>query len=202
MPHPSKKFRPALLPVPHPLGHHQLSAKSTKWLTPSSVNEKLILVYEHQQIENLINDYMYILDSVMVDPTNAKIWESLFTKDCEATYPFGTHYGRDGMAQWCLNAETRFARMMHMSANSVIRFPDGDGNQARGELLRSAHGRSNLYSVCGLDEKDLAQTFHEGGWYYWSFRKEDDGQWKICYLFLDVNWTMGDSLGLNEGDHH
>jgi len=43
----------------------------------------------------------------------------------------------------------------------------------------------------------MGQIFSEGGYYYWSFRKERDG-WKISYLFLDVNWVSGDSKGLNE----
>lgn len=202
MPHPSSRFRPALLPVNHPLAHHTLAKPTVKWLQPGSVNEKLITVWEQQQITNLVSDYMYILDAIMVDPTNARVWEKLFTDDCEVTYPFGTHYGKAGMAQFCLNAETRFARMMHLSTNIVIRFPEGEGNQARGELLRVAHGRSNLYTACGLDEKDLNQNFQEGGWYYWSFRKEDDGQWKISHLFLDVNWTVGKNQGLTAGHHN
>lgn len=43
----------------------------------------------------------------------------------------------------------------------------------------------------------MGQIFSEGGYYYWSFRKVGD-EWKITYLFLDVNWVSGDSKGLNE----
>ena len=88
--------------------------------------------------------------------------------------------------------------MCHMSSNFVIKF----------ESESVAHARSTLHAVCGSDERDLGVGFHEGGYYYWSFRRESsqrqggaeggDGEWKISYLFLDVNWTLGDSLGLNE----
>jgi hypothetical protein len=56
-------------------------------------------------------------------------------------------------------------------------------------------------ATCGLHETDLGQAFFEGGYYYWSFHKVN-GEWKISYLFLDVNWTCGESLGLNDQDHH
>jgi hypothetical protein len=73
-----------------------------------------------------------------------------------------------------------------------------------------AHARTTLHAICGTDKHDLGRTFQEGGYYYWSFRKvgpcigadgergSDAAKWKISYLFLDVNWTSGDSLGLNE----
>lgn len=68
-----------------------------------------------------------------------------------------------------------------------------------------AYGRSALLAICGLDPKDIGKNFEEGGYYYWTFRKEvsPDGhsEWKIAYLNLDVTWIRGDSLGLNEPLH-
>lgn len=65
-----------------------------------------------------------------------------------------------------------------------------------------AHARTNLFAVCGLDSVDIGKNFAEGGYYYWSFRKEQvasgNMEWKISYLFLDVTWSQGDSLGLNQ----
>jgi hypothetical protein len=65
-----------------------------------------------------------------------------------------------------------------------------------------AHARSSLFAVCGLDPSDIRDNFAEGGYYYWSFRKEADEagveSWKISYLFLDVLWEQGESKGLNE----
>lgn len=54
-------------------------------------------------------------------------------------------------------------------------------------------------ATCGLHERELEHCFSEGGYYYWSFRLVQ-GEWKISYLFLDVNWTRGDSV--NSDDYH
>lgn len=68
-----------------------------------------------------------------------------------------------------------------------------------------AHGRSALFAVCGIDASDIGKNFAEGGYYYWTFRKEtnlnEKKEWKISYLYLDVTWSQGDSLGLNEPLH-
>ena len=77
--------------------------------------------------------------------------------------------------------------MLHMSSNFVIKF----------ESENVAHARTTLHATCGSHESDLGECFHEGGYYYWSFRRVD-GEWKIRYLYLDCVWTLGDSLGLNE----
>lgn len=76
-----------------------------------------------------------------------------------------------------------------MSSNITIKF----------ESEKVAHGRSTLHATHGISEKDLTPNFYVGGYYYYSFRKRKHGEpWKITFLFLDVNWTEGDSLGLNE----
>ena len=77
--------------------------------------------------------------------------------------------------------------LQHMSSNFVIQF----------ESNTVAHGRSTVMATCGSHATDLSEVFSEGGYYYWSFRKVG-GEWKITYLYLDVNWTKGDSLGLND----
>ena len=78
-----------------------------------------------------------------------------------------------------------------MSSNFTIKF----------ESETIAYGRSTLMATCGLHDSDIGQNFFEGGYYYWSFQKEND-DWKISYLYLDAAWTAGDSLGLNDEDHH
>lgn len=79
----------------------------------------------------------------------------------------------------------------HMIANLSIDFS---------EDYTIAYARSNLFVANGLEEnRDLGQVFSEGGYYYWTFRKDPQSeQWRIKDLFLDVNWTSGDSRGLNE----
>ena len=62
-----------------------------------------------------------------------------------------------------------------------------------------AHGRSTILVANGLSEHDLSPVFLEGGYYYWTFRKDlTTEHWRISHLLLDINWTEGDSLGLNE----
>jgi hypothetical protein len=91
----------------------------------------------------------------------------------------------------------------HTSSNVTITFDPHNAD--------IAYARTSLHVTCGLDEHNLGKTFQEGGVYYWSFRKVDSGgsqggahgvatgeRWKISCWFLDINWTSGDSLGLNE----
>ncbi|OAL26154.1 hypothetical protein AYO20_10207 [Fonsecaea nubica] len=210
--------RAALLAVDHPLcysysepavhtngsnnGIKNHAAKNMSSLaSPQTIEDRVRYLYEHQQITNLLNEYAYVLDACMVDHDAAHKWADLFTDDCDVTYPFGSHKGKDGLAQWAMNAETRFHRMLHSSSNLTISFTSDN----------TAHARSALHAVCGTDSDDIGKVFQEGGYYYWSFRRAEHGQehgqeqeeqglaeWKISYLFLDVNWTSGDSLGLNE----
>ena len=99
--------RPALLAVDHPMNHTQ----TFKEAKPKSFEEKVNYLYERRQVEDLLNTYGYILDSCMVKNEAADVWADLFTEDCELTYPFGTHKTKEGLAKWCLQAETRFKRM-------------------------------------------------------------------------------------------
>ncbi|EXJ74458.1 uncharacterized protein A1O5_02754 [Cladophialophora psammophila CBS 110553] len=205
--------RPAILAVNHPLSYsyseptppsnglqNGVKSRSSKTVSslaiPETIEDRVRYLCEHQQITNLLNEYGYVLDACMVDHGAAQKWAALFTSDCVVTYPFGSHRGRDGLAQWAMNAETRFYRMLHASSNFTITFQSDT----------VAHARSALHAICGTDPDDIGRVFQEGGYYYWSFRKEGQGQgqgqgqgkWLISYLFLDVNWTRGDSLGLNE----
>lgn len=109
--------RPALLPVEHPLSYSYTKPSGTEpteclLASPKSLEDKVQYLFEHQQITNLLNDYAYILDVCMVDSSAAHRWVALFTDDCSVTYPFGTHSGIAGLADWCLNAELRFHRML------------------------------------------------------------------------------------------
>jgi hypothetical protein len=121
--------RPALLPLKHPLSYSSASpsrtdnggrygdSKSTSSLAePQTFEDKVRYLYEHQQITNLLNEYAYILDVCMVDHAAIEKWAALFTDDCDVTYPFGNHKGKDGLARWAMNAETRFFRMLVSSA--------------------------------------------------------------------------------------
>ena len=103
----STEPRLALLAVRHPLNHTQ----TFKEVKPNSVEQRITYLYERRQVEDLLNTYGYVLDTCMVKHEAAEDWVDLFTDDCQLTYPFGTHNTKKGLAEWCLQAETRFERM-------------------------------------------------------------------------------------------
>ncbi|KJZ79731.1 hypothetical protein HIM_01200 [Hirsutella minnesotensis 3608] len=203
--------RPALIPFNHPLcfpnslERHSVNGNgvgvskraNTCLVDPKTVYDKIVFMYEHQRIIDLLNEYCYILDSTSVDDAVFETWASLFTDDGEATYPFGTHKGREGLAQWAKTAETRFLRMQHLQSNFSVTF----------ESDNIAHARSSCICTHGSHETDLSQRFTVGGYYYLTFRRvpTDDGdEWKISRLILDTNWESGQSFGLfdkREGRH-
>jgi hypothetical protein len=76
--------------------------------TPETMVQYL---YERQRIVDVLNEYTYTLDSTMNDISVAETWASLFTEDCVATYPFGTHHSREGLAKFGMETEARFKRM-------------------------------------------------------------------------------------------
>jgi SnoaL-like domain len=104
---PAPEQRLALLAVDHPLNYTKIFTEAK----PQTVEEKVGYLYERRQVEDLLNTYGYVLDTCMVRPEAADAWVDLFTDDCELTYPFGTHRTKNGLAEWCLAAETRFKRM-------------------------------------------------------------------------------------------
>jgi hypothetical protein len=113
--------RPALIAVDHPLCHSSRRPLEIDWtgLKPKNARHQkanqsglLQRLLEHQDIVNLLNEYAYVLDTVMVDHTAATSWANLMTEDATVIFPFGVFKGRDSMAQMCLDAETRFQRMI------------------------------------------------------------------------------------------
>jgi hypothetical protein len=78
--------------------------------------------------------------------------------------------------------------MQHLSSNFTVHF----------ESPTFAHARSLLTAAHSTHSTDFGQNFFEGGYYYWSLRKQEDGEWKISFLTLDAVWWHGESLGLNE----
>lgn len=122
----SRPSRPALLPLDHPLcystsKHRQQipedSSEISKTCQNNGAEDKdlgslLQRVLDRQDIVNLLNEYAYVLDTVMVNPEATKDWAELFTLDCSVTYPFGHFAGRASLPDMCLEAETRFERMI------------------------------------------------------------------------------------------
>lgn len=62
-----------------------------------------------------------------------------------------------------------------------------------------AHARSTIFVANGLNEQTLDPSYLQGGYYYWTLRKDAQStQWRISEMFLDIVWAEGDSRGLNE----
>jgi hypothetical protein len=100
--------RPALMPSDHPLANGNIPPTNIL----KSLEDRVAYLYEHQRITDLLNEYAYQLDYMMVDSRNvSEHWQGLFTEDCEVTYPFGTYRGRKGLGEWAFAAESRFERM-------------------------------------------------------------------------------------------
>ncbi|KAL6890005.1 hypothetical protein GGI43DRAFT_416181 [Trichoderma evansii] len=200
--------RPALLPIDHPLCYPALlkynsnhnrdelegthatddsQSRTALMQQPSTLEDKITYLYEKDQVIDVLHNYAYTLDSCRVDSSLSSVWAVLFTPNCEVTYPFGTCTGREGLAKFAMKAELRFYRMMHLSSNFKVHFSSP----------ALAFARSTLFAAHATHKLDLGQNFFEGGYYYWTLEKHEDG-WKISRLFLDAVWWLGDSLGLNE----
>jgi hypothetical protein len=91
---------------------HHNGVKSSSLSAPKSDQEKLLYMFERQKIVDLLCAYAYTLDCTMMDLKVAHDWANLFTDDCVLTYPFGTHSGKAGLADFGMAAESRFTRML------------------------------------------------------------------------------------------
>jgi len=88
---------------------------------PVSYEDKVTYLYEHQRLANLLNEYAFRLDAFKTSSDNLEeSWQQLFTDDCEVSYPFGTHHGREGLGKWAFEAESRFHRMQVSFPSSQV----------------------------------------------------------------------------------
>ncbi|KAJ9615213.1 hypothetical protein H2200_001287 [Cladophialophora chaetospira] len=180
--------RPALMAVDHPLSYAR--KEKVAHHRPRTLEEKVQHLLEIQDITDMLNEFTYALDACLADPTTLETYVELLTDDCHLHFPFGSYKGTAGVPQMVLNAESRFSRMMHMTSNLKIIFAD---------TYKTAYGRATISVTNGLHEVHLDPNFVEGGYYYFTFRKNHNTQqWQISYLYLDISWTQGDSRGLNE----
>jgi hypothetical protein len=96
------------------------------------------------------------------------------------------------MFSWCFTSWNPLTDPpQHISTNFTVEFESDD----------VAHARYTCFATHGRSEHDLSEHFMEGGYYYSSFKKiySDSGDvWKFTHLTLEMIWTLGDSIGLNE----
>lgn len=79
----------------------------------------------------------------------------------------------------------------HISTNFTVIFESED----------VAHARYTCFATHGTSEHDLSEHFMEGGYYYSTFQRvpgDAEDVWKFSNLTLEMIWTVGDSIGLNE----
>ena len=76
-----------------------------------------------------------------------------------------------------------FERCQLLSSNFDISFS---------EDKRKAQVRTNCIAQWVKKQDVLDDHFDEGGFYYWTLRKEDDGKWYIEHVHLTITWTAGE----------
>ena len=151
---------------------------------------QVILMQEKENITALLNLYAEELDQCGPDPTNwSKGWEHCFHDDCFITYPFGSYQGKRGLGQWASTNMKKFVGYHHLSSNFQITLGTPD---AKGQYT-TASARTNLQAYHVL-EHDPSAHFAEGGFYQWTFEKDDIREWKIKGLKLHVTWISGSDI--------
>lgn len=88
---------------------------------PRTHADKAYFLWSRHEIEDVLNEYNYLLDTCMVKHKALDAWVDLFSDDCQLTYPFGTHHGKQGLAEWVRKAEGRFSRLVVCNAGKLSR---------------------------------------------------------------------------------
>ncbi|KAL1879851.1 hypothetical protein Daus18300_001690 [Diaporthe australafricana] len=165
------------------LDHPMHYANTTfRELRPEHAGERQAYLYDRKVIEDLISEYNYLVDAGLTKNSNRGALDELFTADAEVVFPRGKHQGNADLGEWLLSPVSALHRMTHLSSNHSVKF----------ESSTVAHGRSTWQSAAGFHATDISQVFFTGGYYYWSFHKVADDQWKISFLFLDMTWKNGE----------
>lgn len=82
---------------------------------PCTAYKSLFIEKSPQNTNNIsaiLRNYTYTFNSCMVDSSLSSAWAALFTPICEITYPFCTGIGRDGLANFAMEAELGVYNMM------------------------------------------------------------------------------------------
>ena len=154
----------------------------------SRLESQVRILVEKQAITDLLNSYAEELDKCGADPSNWSTgWESNFHPDAHISYPFGSRHGGKGVGKWASATMKQFINYHHLSSNFQITLDQQDEN---GQYI-TARARSNLQAYHMLDEWN---HFAEGGYYFWGFRKDEEGNWKIIDLDLRVSWKVGKDI--------
>lgn len=164
------------------------------------LQQELGRVKDIQEVQWLINHYTALHDEAMHDLKARKEWGELFATEGVAVYPFGTHKGREGKADWAFGGVSYFERCTLLSSNFDIKFADD---------RQTAWVRTNCIAQWNKKKEQLDDHFDEGGFYHWTVVKENK-QWRVGRVELTITWTLGDdptgvgpkSNGVHNGGHN
>lgn len=92
----------------HPLNYTSSMFREVK---PRNAEERLNYLYERRLIEDLLNEYSYRVDAMMVEPHDFKAYNNLFTDDCRVILHSGKRQGSEGLGEWFLPSVSVFHRM-------------------------------------------------------------------------------------------
>lgn len=145
----------------------------------ADLEARVRIMEDKAKLTDLLNYYARTLDLATSDPSYWPNWESCFTEDCTAEYPYGRHEGREGLSAWVSSYHAPIHAFQHLSSNFEIEI-DGD----------TARARTNLFCACVFNADNPRDYFAEGGPYEWEFRRTAEG-WKIKSVHLTVVWIAG-----------
>ena len=140
-----------------------------------SLEAELSKTKDIQAVQGLLNHYTAIHDIACFDLDARREWENLFAEDGEATYPYGTHKGRQGMGDWAFQGVSYFEQCQLLSSNFDISFSTD---------RQTANVRTNCIAQWVKKRSVMSDHFDEGGFYQWTLSRMPDNSWKIQKLSL------------------
>lgn len=148
---------------------------------PEVTEERLRRLIDEEAVKQIMFRYAECVDGKMWDE-----WAALFTEDACFEMPFGRIEGRSNLAEFAGNSLASFDITHHCITNQQVVI-DGD----------TATSRQNITAVHTPSKDDISVHFDEGGHYFLSLVRTDEG-WKIKSLAGNLHWTSGkDDAGIS-----
>lgn len=143
---------------------------------PTDLKEQVQWLVDREAIRELLCSY-----TKHADANDFENLRDLYTEDGYYTAPTGRIYKKDIVA-FSHDAHAGTHNSQHMLGQHSIEI-DGD----------TAKSRAYFAAYFGKDKDDLMQHADIGGWYYFSFRRTDEG-WKIAKVGGQIIWASGDKF--------
>ncbi|RMD39588.1 hypothetical protein DV735_g5542, partial [Chaetothyriales sp. CBS 134920] len=121
-------------------------------------------------IERLLNRFTGLHLFGRHDMSMRAEWESYFVQDARASYPFGQHHGREGMASWAFDSSWgEFKLRSLLTGNFTINFNPGGGLALVTAQCVTAWGK----------EDEVNEHIAVNGFYRWVLVCVPMGSWQI-----------------------